>query len=128
MSSIINSYWPEIHKVGFPESENFIKALIERNPSLGVFSKSDNELRAWITINEFNVLSNLQTVDKYQKKGYATLLVKEMAKKRAIQGKDTVAGILQENTASINLFKKLGFVKIQHQRCVLLDRVDSHLY
>lgn len=125
MTHVIHFNWPECHK--FSGSENFIKALIEKNPSLGVFSKSNNELRAWVLVNEFDALACLQTIDEHKKKGYASLLVKEMAKQRANSGIDTVAAILLENLESIHMFKKIGFFKVHNLRCVLFSPLDYSL-
>lgn len=116
LAEVINSHWPEVHR--FPGSVNFLVQLIKNNGGLGIFSKNTNELRAWITINDFGALSTLQTLDQYKKKGYASLLTKQISKNRAVSGSDTIAFILHSNFASISLFEKLGFVNVNDLKCI----------
>lgn len=111
----INSHWPEIHR--FPKSENFVRALMERNESRGVFTK-DDVLVSWVLLNEFDGLAMVQTVEEYRRMGFATVLVKEIAKNRAERGLDTLGCILQENEPSIVMFKNIGFKLTHLQTCV----------
>lgn len=121
MSKIIDSVW----YWKFPGSDKFIYQIIARNGGLGIFSKDTNELRSWISINEFGGLATLQTLDQWKRKGYAELLVKEITKQRAKNGLDSVAFIVSSNIASISLFSKLGFVKLNDLMCLRFGNVEK---
>lgn len=105
----INSLWPH-RSTG---SENFIAKLIELNGGIGLVCKKTNELRAWVLKNYFGGFGVLQVPDNHKRKGYGSLIIKIFAKKIAEEdGYDITAFILRENTASQNMFAKLGFTEI----------------
>lgn len=124
MSHTVHQNWPQKHK--FPGSEAYVETTMTNNTGLGLFSKSDNELRSWVNINEFGGLANVQTIEKYERRGYASVLIKEMCKRRAKLDLECIAAILLLNKRSISMFEKIGFVFMHHLRCVKLKNMECN--
>ncbi|KAJ8977607.1 hypothetical protein NQ317_011779 [Molorchus minor] len=75
----VNSRWPHRYR----NSDKFISFLIEMNDAYGVFLKSNDELVAWILLSVMGQMAILQTKEGYERKGYASLVVKYMSKELA---------------------------------------------
>ncbi|CAH0774458.1 unnamed protein product [Bemisia tabaci] len=110
---LIKSNW-----FNHPDAAEYISTLIEHNPSLGVYSRTTGELRAWVLLSEFCALTMLHTVKKHRRKGYARLLVNTMCKTLLSEGLVVGAAILQGNIPSLKLFESLEFQSSQ----------DSYVY
>ncbi|XP_055375841.1 uncharacterized protein LOC129608383 [Condylostylus longicornis] len=93
-SGIINELWPYSH----PGSENFIKRQIKYNYSLGTFNENSGELIAWCL-----------------RQGYGSLMVKAMSKFYYNNEEDVTAPVVATNTASRNMFQKLGFKEFENK-------------
>lgn len=93
------------------DSIEYIKTLIEYNPTVGVYSKS-NELMAWCFRLETGDLALLQVEEKHFRKGFGTLATVELCRVFACLGYDCAATILPHNLKSQSLFGKLGFNRI----------------
>ncbi|GJQ79128.1 hypothetical protein Trydic_g5381 [Trypoxylus dichotomus] len=50
-------------------TEDYIGKLIEMNISYGLFLKSSDSLVCWVLLNEYGMISNLQTLPGYERKG-----------------------------------------------------------
>lgn len=87
-----------------------VKDLIRINGGLGIYSTITGELLAWVIKNESFAIGRLQTSDKAKRKGYGKLLIKAFCREIAQRDQvDIIAYINLTNTASRNLFVKLGF-------------------
>lgn len=104
----INEKWP--HK--FPNSEALIWKLIDANGGIGIFSKSTNELCAWVLKNFHGGLGVLQVTETERRKGLGTLVTKIFSRRLAEDGLDIVSIIKKGNLSSENLFGNLGFKQI----------------
>lgn len=122
----INSIW----LYAFPGSEDYIAKLITNNEGIGLYEKSTGKLCSWIMINAFGALGILQTVEEHKRKKLASELIKDLAKRRAVIGLDSICNISQNNPVSMSVFRNLGFQKIYNIRWVQFKRnknIRSHL-
>ncbi|RZC34221.1 CKS, FR47, and/or Acetyltransf 1 domain containing protein [Asbolus verrucosus] len=101
----INSVWP--HK--FPGSEGFVSDLIEINGGYGLFLKGSDEPVAWVLKHCFGQVGMLQTDDNHKRKGYASLVLKALAKEMGGEGLWPFGTVLADNSASVGMFQRLGF-------------------
>lgn len=104
----INSNWP--HR--YEGSDKFLVYSIEYHISVGLFDV-DKNLVAWCLRYDNGALAILQVDDKHLRKGFGSLVVKEISKQIAAKCDcDVISLVLHENLKSINLFKKLGFEEL----------------
>ena len=82
---------------------------ISQLPSAGVFLKDTDELVAWIMCHPPNGLSRLHTMEKYRRRGYASLVTQYLCKRFAQAGMVPFVNIVVENVASQNVFLSMGF-------------------
>ncbi|KAJ8925259.1 hypothetical protein NQ315_009087 [Exocentrus adspersus] len=101
----IDPHWPE----RFQNSEELLSTLIELVGGLGLFMKSNNELVSWAILSEIGQLGFIQTLESYQKKGYAGIITKALCKKIAGRGENPTATVPIDDAVSQSMFKKLGF-------------------
>ncbi|XP_055917597.1 uncharacterized protein LOC129949901 [Eupeodes corollae] len=103
----INSHWPHRH----PGSELFVGRLVNLSQNIGAFDES-GKLIAWCLLLPIGALGLLQVRDEYKRKGFGSLMVKAMAKMQAEKGMETIAPVVEENSASRAMFRSLGFQEI----------------
>lgn len=84
----------------------YLRQKIEYMTSIGAFDKDTGELMAWI-MNECH--SALHVKPEYRRTGLGKLLVKKMARDRALLNRVSHCYIRSGNVASENLFRTLGF-------------------
>lgn len=65
----------------------------------------------------------MQTDKQFLGQGYASLVAKSIVKQVAELGHDVLVGMVKDNTASMSLFGKLGFERID-----TLDWVSTNIY
>lgn len=106
-ASLVDKHW----KYRLEGSEEYLEVFIEMNSSFGVFLKSDNTLVCWVLLNHLGLISNLQTLPEYERKGYGTLVTKALCKEIARSGCNPVTCTMKGNAQSEKLFGKLGFKK-----------------
>lgn len=104
----MNDVWPHRH----PGSEKYVAKLVEVNGGLGIFSKSTNELCAWVLKSYLGALGLLQVAEEHKRKGLGSLMTKIFSKKLAEEGLDAIGCIILDNVVSQKMFKNLGFEKI----------------
>ncbi|KAL3286513.1 hypothetical protein HHI36_001018 [Cryptolaemus montrouzieri] len=104
----INSVWPR----KYDGSEFKVSTLIELNGGIGVYLKKNDKLVAWVLRDQMGQVAILQTHDDYKKNGYASLVTKILSKELAEEGIYPFAGINVKNTASLNMFNKIGYEQI----------------
>lgn len=79
------------------------------NRGVGVYSKGDGRLLAWIVHTHYGGLGNLQTRKGEEGKGYGKLITQYLSKELSKIGIDIHALIKQQNNASRQLFTASGF-------------------
>lgn len=103
----INSHWQ--HK--FEGSLQHLSTFLRLEHGMGIFSKNSNELISWAMRSEYSNVAILQTKEKYRRKGYAKLIIKDICKKEVEKNQgDILTFIVDGNTPSERLFHGLGFM------------------
>lgn len=120
---VIDSLWP--HR--YPGSESFLRDLVRFNGGIGLFEKGTNNICSWIMKNQFLGLGMLQTLPKYQGKGYAKLVTKALTKSMAEEGLDVHTCILRTNAQSLKLFKNIGFEFIDGLAWIQMEGCNSNI-
>lgn len=103
-AELIDNEWPNKHDA----SRFLVKRMIEWNPNIGAFNEH-NELMGWCLRLQAGPLGALQVREKFARKGIGSIVVIAMCKILANYDMDTFALVGIQNTASQNLFLKLGF-------------------
>lgn len=117
-ADLMNERWP--HR--YPNSEKYIRLLIQLNGGLGLFNATSGDLAGWVLKNEFAGVGHLQVMPDYRRMGLGEVLAKAITKKIAQEDDGPVnAFIVDKNAASIRLFLKLGYRKIDGSNWVRAD-------
>ncbi|KAH8249768.1 hypothetical protein KR032_012221, partial [Drosophila birchii] len=124
----INEIWP--HRA--PGSIDFVKNLIQFNVNQGAYDES-GKLVAWclrwdlLMFFKFIIIMRqlififrlpigslglLQVLDSHKRLGLGQLMVKTVSKKISALGEQVLAPVVYQNTASRNMFEKIGFQPI----------------
>lgn len=103
----VDDVWPYKH----PGSYTYFSTLASSSLSYGLYS-NDNELRAWVFINEYNFLCHLYCEEAHRRNGYGEYLMKCAVNDQLRLGNDLYAYVLEGNVSSSRLFLKLGFADI----------------
>ncbi|KAH8237513.1 hypothetical protein KR038_002898 [Drosophila bunnanda] len=104
----INEIWP--HRA--PGSVLFVKNLIQFNVNTGAYDES-GKLVAWCLRLPIGSLGLLQVLDSHKRLGLGQLMVKSVSKKISALGDQVLAPVVHKNTASRNMFEKIGFQAIE---------------
>ncbi|XP_018793162.1 PREDICTED: uncharacterized protein LOC108971502 [Bactrocera latifrons] len=96
---------------------------IKHNLSFGAYNRHIGELCAWVLINELGVIGFLYVKDNYRRQGLAEYLVTHLCHVLAKQGCDAAAHIVDGNTPSLKLFKRLGFEAIEYDYWFLKEEL-----
>ncbi|KAG8240295.1 hypothetical protein J437_LFUL012772 [Ladona fulva] len=90
------------------ESVEVFERLIRALPAFGVFS-SDGELAAWMVQSYYGAMFSMQTLPAFRRRGYGLLLARRLTSAVLARGYIPFVVIRPENSASQNLYSKLGF-------------------
>lgn len=101
----VDDPWPHRYRT----SPRFFEVLIRNHMSYGLFSSLDHSLMAWVFINEVGFLTHLYVEEKHRKKGYAEYLMKYVSNDQMSKGKDLFCYIVENNIASLKLYRKLNY-------------------
>ncbi|KAH8329274.1 hypothetical protein KR074_006738, partial [Drosophila pseudoananassae] len=113
-ASLVNDEWPN-HHLG---SLYFIERQIRMCVSIGLYDEKSQELVAWCIRLQGGFLGALQVKEAYKRRGFGSLVTREISHLLASQGHDVMALVGPTNKASSGMFTKLGFTVID--RCVWL--------
>ncbi|XP_050072557.1 uncharacterized protein LOC126560642 [Anopheles maculipalpis] len=106
---ILNDMWP--YRYG--SSQWYIESAITHNGGLGLFDKTSEELVACVFKNDLDGIAHLYTVPDRNNRGYGSTLAKAMTRLIAVHHQQHVQTfITPQNSKSIRLFVKLGFVAV----------------
>ncbi|XP_060666254.1 uncharacterized protein LOC132798409 isoform X2 [Drosophila nasuta] len=103
----VNTIW----RYGTENTLAFIKRLISYNVSVGAFD-AEGKLLACCLRLPIGALGVLHVLDSHRRLGLGSLMVRCLSKKIAALDEEVLAPVVVENTASRQMFEKLGFMKI----------------
>ncbi|KAG5867387.1 hypothetical protein JTB14_022925 [Gonioctena quinquepunctata] len=122
-SNLVNTHWTN----SFPNSEVYVAEFIKNNGGFGLFLKSTNELVAWVFKTAVGKIGLLHTLETHRKKGYASILIKELSKNIALDGEDVTTNVIVTNEASKKLMEKLGFRNVGLCYYITLEENDKDI-
>lgn len=111
-ASLVDSLY-KAHRHRYPGGHKFISTLIELYGGFGLFSKENHDLLAFVMRTSLGQIGFLQTVEGHNRKGYAEFLVKVISREIAEEGFVPTGTISHDNSASLSLFRKLGFHQLE---------------
>lgn len=107
-AELVASKWPYV-----PNTESWFKQMILSNLSVAAFSDADRSVPvSWILQYSHGGMSNLYTLDTHRRQGLAMVVTAALCQLILDDGSDIppCCNIVENNTASIKMFEKLGFV------------------
>jgi 8-oxo-dGTP diphosphatase len=90
---------------------HYLKDRINKSGGFGFFI--DEKLVGWVLTHDDGAIGILHVMKNYRKKGYAEALMLSIINKLRIENKIPFAQIVENNTPSMNLAKKLGFIPLE---------------
>ncbi|XP_063702946.1 uncharacterized protein LOC134832745 [Culicoides brevitarsis] len=97
--------YPYKHEVSFSHFQMFHRF----NKTVAVYDDTNEELLGWCFLRQSNAFTALQVRKEHRRRGLGSVLVRNMAKLLAQEGKDSFAIVVDGNKASAKLFKSEGF-------------------
>ncbi|KAH8244565.1 hypothetical protein KR038_002427 [Drosophila bunnanda] len=102
---LVNEEWPN-HHLG---SLYFIERQIRLCVSVGLYNVKTQELVAWCIRLQGGYLGALQVKESHKRRGFGSLVTREISYRLAAQGHDVMALVGPTNAPSAGMFRKLGF-------------------
>ncbi|XP_048483830.1 uncharacterized protein LOC105395288 [Plutella xylostella] len=109
----------------YPTSPRFYRTLITNQLTYGLFSTHDHALLCWVTICEAGYLTHLFCEEQHRKKGYAEFLGKYVTNDQLRLGRDVFCYVVEDNLASMKLFRKLDYDVIGRGVWMYFTREDK---
>lgn len=97
------------------------------NGGIGLFSKSDDELRANALLTDVGSIGIVRTAHNFRNRGYGKLILQAMSKHRA-QEIEPIAYTARDNTIMNSLLKSLGFICLNECRLVQFESKVQRLF
>jgi predicted GNAT family acetyltransferase len=111
--------WPYFYSV--PAKVNYFQNLIKHFNSVGIFSQSDPDtLLAWCTEYVYGQTAHLYVKEEFRRKGFASLMMRHVCELIEAKGSVPVVAVDLGNNGSLELMRKLGFVKYKSVNYVLI--------
>lgn len=107
-SFVIKEHWPH-PLIG---EDDIPCALIDVNGGYGIFLKSTGQLVSWGIKTMMGQIGFVQTLKEFQRKGYASIIVRKFAKEFASEGINPCAIVAIDDIVSHNFFENNGFKKV----------------
>ncbi|XP_037710993.1 uncharacterized protein LOC119548003 [Drosophila subpulchrella] len=101
---LINAEWPNRHS----GSLFFIERQIRMCVSAGLYREDTNELVAWCIRLQGGYLGALQVKDSYKRRGFGSVVTREISYRLAAQGHDVMGLVAHSNKPSSGMASKLG--------------------
>ena len=101
---IVDSTW----KFSEEGSEVFIRELLKRHPSVVLTTNSGQHVGHMMG-QGFGAIGMLYVQQEFRRKGYAKVIVSQLAQKYFDEGEDAYVVIEKDNSASMNLHLSVGF-------------------
>ena len=90
----------------------YFQNLIEHLNSVGIFSQKDPDTPiVWCTEYVYGQTAHLYVKEEFQRKGFASLMMRHMCEHIEAKGLVPVVSVDPDNDGSLELMRKLGFVK-----------------
>ncbi|KAJ8679904.1 hypothetical protein QAD02_015691 [Eretmocerus hayati] len=125
---LVTSLWPHRNRKNIKLSEKYLETFVKLNRSAGLFLKEDNSLVSWILYSDYGSLGQLQTVEKYKRKGYGKLVTKALVKELAEKdGLNSTLFIVKDNIVSHRLFSSLGYRPLNEVNKIVVQQSNIHL-
>ncbi|XP_057707122.1 glycine N-acyltransferase-like protein 3 isoform X2 [Corythoichthys intestinalis] len=105
---------------GSKESINLVRAYIKHLPSFCVVDEKGRPV-SWLLTDEFNAARMGYTEPKYRRAGLAQNLMVKMIQQRTSEGLPVYGHVHEENLASIELMKGLGFTACEETAIMVLS-------
>ncbi|EDW55610.1 uncharacterized protein LOC6614533 [Drosophila sechellia] len=102
---LVNAEWPNHHE----GSLFFVERQIRLCVSVGLYQEDTQELVAWCIRLQGGYLGALQVKDSHKRRGFGSVVTREIAYRLAAQGHDVMALVGPSNKPSSGMFSKLGF-------------------
>ncbi|BFF96270.1 uncharacterized protein DMAD_13506 [Drosophila madeirensis] len=102
---LINEEWPN-HHLG---SLYFIQRQIRMCVNAGLYAEESQELVAWCIRLQGGYLGALQVKSGHERRGFGSLVTREISRRLAAQGHDVMALVGPSNKPSAGMFSTLGF-------------------
>ncbi|XP_017051516.1 uncharacterized protein LOC108095091 [Drosophila ficusphila] len=102
---LVNEEWPN-HHLG---SLYFIERQIQMCVSVGLYQEDTQQLVAWCIRLQGGYLGALQVRDSHKRRGFGSVVTREISYRLAAQGHDVMALVGHSNKPSSGMFSKLGF-------------------
>jgi len=90
-------------------SVEYVEDRISRGPSAAIYEK--DQLVAWALTQDDGAIGFLHVLESHRKKGYGYQITLGLSEQLRSRGKRPFAYIKKENTSSLKLFRKLGFIE-----------------
>ena len=90
-------------------SVEYVEDRISRGPSAAIYEK--DQLVAWALTQDDGAIGFLHVLESHRKKGYAYQVALGLSEQLRSRGRRPFAYIKKENSRSIKLFRKLGFIE-----------------
>ncbi|KAM6916079.1 glycine N-acyltransferase-like protein 3 isoform 2-T2 [Xenentodon cancila] len=117
LTDLVNKTWKfGGNEKGYRNIEN----LISNFPSCCI-TDIQGQLVAWLLVYDYCAMGILYTLPEHRGKGYAKVLISTMARKLFSEGYPVYCFIEEDNKASYNLFKSMGFVEDESYRAAWFE-------
>lgn len=116
----IDSYWTK----KFRDSRTYLALILSLTGGWGLFRISDNQLISWAVRMPLGDIGIIQTLEQYQKKGFASLVIKRIAKSIATEDESAIAFVPTGDEPSQLFFEKLGFHNVGTENTIELEKLD----
>lgn len=119
--SRVDETWPYKHAASY----FYFSTLAANNLVQGLHSTHNNQLVAWVFLNEYNFICHLYCEEQHRRKGYAEFLLKYTVNEQLTLGNDLYTYVEYDNERSSRLFDKLGFVNIDDGAYLFVQKLDD---
>ena len=111
---------PKSRKTNDAAEGLMFEKLVKKNAVYGIKNNSEFISKAHISVstNNYFQIGGVYTVEQFRNHGLACFLVKEIAKKAALENKKAVLFVNQKNISALHSYQKAGFVKTGEYRIV----------
>jgi hypothetical protein len=97
-----------------PGTEAYLRRILEKNPTSGLYSKKKASFVSGIMTNSNGLMGMLSTEPSERNKGHASIVMRHLIKQIATDGLAPGSAVEQKNIASANFHKKVG-MRFSHE-------------
>lgn len=109
-AEVLAQSWPYFNNIS--ARTHYFKNLLKQLNSVGIFSQEDPDTPiAWCVEYVYGQPANLFVKAEYRRRGFASLMMRHMCECIEAKGLVPVVSVDPDNHGSLELMRKLGFVK-----------------